>query len=251
MKITILADSLGLPREDVGENDFFAVTYAYLLDQSLRKRFGANAPLVIEKGMRRRTIEYVLDDWNEEVELKKPDVLIIHVGVVDCAPRVFLRREHTFVSRIRLRWLRERILKFAHDHRRRIIQTRRRVYVPLARFEKLVDEVVQRARRDNVRLLIFVNIISPPDALEERSPGFQHNVDLYNQVLRNQTGHSHVALVDLNGILRAEGGSEELTVDGVHLNEGGHQLLVRELEKHVIPLIQTELTTNPPQGVAI
>jgi lysophospholipase L1-like esterase len=40
-------------------------------------------------------------------------------------------------------------------------------------------------------------------------------------------------------------------VDGVHLNEGGHQLLVRELEKHVIPLIQTELTTNPPQGVAI
>src|SRR5918992_220711 len=105
MKIAILADSLALPREDVGGDEMLEVTYPYLLDQSLRRQFGANAPLVYERGMRRRTIEYVLDDWNEQVELKKPDVVIVHVGIVDCAPRVFLRREGAFVANIRIAWV--------------------------------------------------------------------------------------------------------------------------------------------------
>jgi lysophospholipase L1-like esterase len=238
MKISILADSLALPREDVGNHDKFEVTYPYLLDQSLRRRFGSQAPVVMERGMRRRTIEYVLDDWNEQVELKSPEVVIVHVGVVDCAPRVFLRREHTFVSRIRFTPLREGILRFAHNHRRTIILKRPRVYVPLWRFEKHVVEVVQRAQRDNVRLLVFINIISPPDSVEERSPGFQRNVILYNQVLSKQTEHAHVALLDLNAILNREGGSQSLTVDGIHLNEQGHQLIAQELEKLVTPLVE-------------
>lgn len=238
MKISILADSLALPREDVGEHNRFEVTYPYLLDRSLRQRFGSQAPLVMERGRRRRTIEYVLDDWNEEVELKSPEVVIVHVGVVDCAPRVFLRREHTFVSRIRFTPLREGILRFAHNHRRSIILKRRRVYVPLWRFEKHVVEVVQRAKRDKVRLLVFINIISPPDSIEERSPGFQQNVILYNQVLSKQTEHAHVALIDLNDILCREGGSKSLTVDGIHLNEKGHGLIAQGLEKLVAPLVE-------------
>jgi len=251
MKITILADSLGLPREDVGKEDFFGVTYTYLLDKSLRERFGAGAPLVIERGMRRRTIEYVIDDWNEEVELKKPDILIVHVGVVDCAPRVFLRREHAFVEGLRFNWLRERILKLAHDHRRRIVEARKRVYVPVPRFERLVEEVVRRAERDHVRLLLFINIISPPDSVEERSPGFQKNVEIYNQVLSKQTKHPHIRLLDLNRIIQTEGGTAELTVDGIHLNERGHLLLLRELEKLVIPLVEAEVRSTTAQGVAI
>jgi lysophospholipase L1-like esterase len=251
MKITILADSLGLPRDDVGKDDFFGVTYTYLLDQSLRQRFGAKAPFVIERGMRRRTIEYVLDDWNEEVELKKPDILIVHVGIVDCAPRVFLRREHSFVAGMRFHWLRERILRFAHDHRRRIIETRKRVYVPLPRFERLVEEVVQKAKRDQIRLLLFINIISPPDEVEARSPGFQRNVELYNQVLSKQTPHAHVQLLDLNKILQSEGGTAKLTVDGIHLNETGHRLLLRELERRLMPLVEAEVESIALQGAAI
>ena len=241
MKISILADSLALPREDVASDKPFEVTYPYLLDQSLRRRFGANAPLVMERGMRRRTIEYVLDDWNEQVELKSPEVVIVHVGVVDCAPRVFLRREHAFVARMKLKFLRERILKFAHDHRRAIILRRPRVYVPLPRFEKHVVEVVQRAQRDRVRLLVFINIISPPESVEERSPGFQRNVERYNQVFAQQATNPQVELVDLNLLLHREGGSAGLTVDGIHLTERGHMLIAQQLENLVAPLVEREL----------
>ena len=234
MKIAILADSLALPREDVGGQELLEVTYPFLMDQSLRKRFGAAAPIIFERGMRRRTIEYVLDDWNEQVELKKPEMVIVHVGIADCAPRVFLRREAAFVAKIKFAPLRDRIFKYAHDHRRAIVQRRRKVYVPLWRFEKLVQQVVQRAQESNVRSLVFINIIRPPDSIEERSPGFQDNVIAYNRVLQEQTKHQHVSLIDLDGLVREEGGSEKLTVEGIHLNERGHALLARELERLIL-----------------
>ena len=239
MKIAILADSLALPREDVGGDELLEVTYPFLLDQSLRRQFGANAPIVYERGMRRRTIEYVLDDWNEQVELKKPDVVIVHVGIVDCAPRVFLRREGAFVENIRIPRVRDRILKFAHDHRRAIVQRRRKVYVPLWRFEKHVQQVVQKAREAAVTSLVFINIIDPPDSVEERSPGFQQNVIAYNRVLAEQTKHAWVTLIDLNRMVHEEGGSGALTIDGIHLNERGHILLAQELERHVLDRINT------------
>ena len=240
MKISIMADSLALPREDVGVNDLLEVTYPFLLDQSFRARFGGAAPLIFERGMRRRTIEYVIDEWYEQVELKKPEVVILHVGIVDCAPRVFLRREGSFVANIRFNWLRNRILKFTHDHRRRIVEFRRKVYVPLPRFEGLVQTVVQKARETNVQSLVFINIIRPTDSVEERSPGFQNNVIAYNRVLQEQTKHSFVTLIDLNRIVEDGGGAEKLTVDGIHLNEQGHVLLAEKLEQLLFPMLLNE-----------
>ena len=240
MKILILADSLALPREGVGGNSLLEVTYPFLFDQRLRRRLGASAPITFERGMRRRTIEYVLDEWNELVELRKPDVVIVHVGIVDCAPRVFLRRESSFVANIRFPWLRNRILKFVHDHRRSIVEKRRKVYVPLPRFERLVQNVVEKAREAKLTLLLFVNIISPPNSVEDRSPGFQNNVLAYNRVLHDQTKHAWVSLIDLNNLIQTAGGTQNLTVDGIHLSERGHDLLAKELEKHVLSLLPAE-----------
>ena len=236
MKIVIFGDSLALPREDVGGDKMLEVTYPFLLDQSLRRQFGAAAPIIFERGMRRRTIEYVLDEWNELVELRKPQIVIVHVGIVDCAPRVFLRREASLVANIRFARLGDRIFKFTHDHRRRIVQFRRKVYVPLPRFERLVQQVVEKARQAEVQLLVFVNIIRPPDSVEERSPGFQSNVIAYNQVLQTQTKHSFVSLIDLNAMV-----NETLTVDGIHLNERGHALLAKQLETRINAEINPDL----------
>ena len=245
MKIAILADSLALPREDVGGERMLEVTYPFLLDQALRRKFGAAAPVVFERGMRRRTIEYVLDEWNELIELRKPQIVVVHVGVVDCAPRVFLRREASFVAKIRFARLRDQIFKFTHDHRRRIVEFRRKVYVPLPRFERLVQQVVEKAREAEVQSLVFINIIRPPDAVEERSPGFQSNVIAYNQVLHEQTKHSFVSLIDLNRMVHDAGGPDALMVDGIHLNERGHMVLAQQLEAQINAEINPDLISGP------
>jgi lysophospholipase L1-like esterase len=239
MKIVILADSLALPREEDGNKISYEATYPFLLDQSLRERLKERAPLVIERGMRRRTIEYVLDDWLEMVELRRPEVVVVHVGIVDCAPRVFLRREGQLVEKVRPARLKKFVFDFVHRHRRRIIELRPRVYVDPVRFRNLVKQVIQKARACDVRSLVFINIIVPPEEMEKRSPGFQENVLKYNRILNELVDDEWVSLIDLNSLIAGAGGATKLTVDGIHINETGHEMLAQELETYVLRLLGT------------
>jgi lysophospholipase L1-like esterase len=242
MKVVILADSLALPRQEGEGNIPFEATYPYLLDESLRERLARRAPLIIERGMRSRTIERVLDEWFEMVSLRGAEVVVVHVGIVDCAPRIFMPRERAFIERLRPARLRIRFLNFVHRHRRRIVQTRGRVYVPVRKFKAGVEEVVRRAREARVRSLVFINIIEPPPLMEERSPGFRRNVEDYNRILRAQAAEQGVHLIDLDNLIRARGGPEELTVDGIHINHAGHKMLAQELERHILSLLENERT---------
>ena len=236
MKIVVMADSLAMARE--GEtNVAYETTYPYLLDQWLRQRFGSQAPLVSERGMRRRTIEYVLDEWYELVDLRKTDVVVVHVGVVDCAPRVFLRRERQFVENLRPGFLRRFILDYVHRHRRAVVNMRKKVYVPPERFNALVGQVMAKAKASELRSLVIVNIITPPAEMDERSPGFIRNVGIYNEILRTHAEANGAHLIDIDRLIKEAGSVEQLTVDGIHINEAGHKMLAQEIEKHVLSLI--------------
>ena len=233
MKIAILADSLALPRQKEEGDTPYEATYPFLLDQNLRRRWGGDEAWVIERGMRRRTIQNVIEDWFEMVELRKPHVVVVHVGIVDCAPRVFLRKERDLVERLRPARLRIRILDFAHEHRRSIVSLRKKVYVPAEQFAKGVERVVELARDCAVESLVFVNIITPPEEMEERSPGFLRNVEIYNDILRERTNQPGIKLIELNELITNNGGSKRLTIDGIHLSNEGHRLLAHELEAHI------------------
>lgn len=241
MRVVILADSLALPRQEGEGNIPYEATYPYLLDEGLRGRLGRRAPWIIERGMRSRTIGKVLEEWFELVQLRRAEVVVIHVGIVDCAPRVFMPRERAVVERLRPARLRIRFLDFVHRHRRRIVSARQRTYVPLESFRRMAEEVARRGREEGLRALLFVNIIEPPQGMEERSPGFQRNVAEYNRVLAAQAVEPWVRLIDLDGLIKARGGAERLTVDGIHINEEGHRMLAAELERHLIELMEEDL----------
>lgn len=247
MKILILADSLALPRPEGEGYTPYEATYPFILDQTLRDHGSANFN-VIERGMRRRTIENVLEDWYELVELRKPDVVVVHVGIVDCAPRVFLRHERDRMERFRPARVRIKILDFAHKHRKQIVQLRKVVYVPREKFAQGVNEVVERVANSGVKSLVFIDIISPPDEMEERSPGFQKNVETYNQILSGTAASAGVKLLALNDLVKANGGTSKLTVDGIHLSAEGHQLLAHELEVHIRSLCGTDATASSTGG---
>ena len=247
MKILILADSLALPRPEGEGYTPYESTYPFILDQTLRNH-GSDDFNVIERGMRRRTIENVLEEWYELVELRKPEVVVVHVGIVDCAPRVFLRHERDRMERFRPARARIKILDFAHKHRKQIVQLRKVVYVPREKFAQGVNEVVERAANSGVKTLVFIDIISPPDQMEERSPGFQKNVETYNRILSGAAASAGVKLLALNDLVKANGGTSKLTVDGIHLSAEGHQLLAHELEVHIRSLYGTDATTSSTGG---
>ena len=236
MKIVVMADSLAMARE--GETTVaYETTYPHLLDEWLRQRFGSQAPMLIERAMRRRTIEYVLDEWYELVDLRKTDVVVIHVGIVDCAPRVFLRRERQFVENLRPGFLRKFVLDNVHRHRRAIVNLRKKVYVPPDRFNALVAQVIAKAKESKLRSLVIVNIITPPAPMDERSPGFIRNVGIYNEILKTHAEANGAHLIDMDRLINEAGGVEQFTVDGIHINEAGHKMLAKEIENHILSLI--------------
>ena len=252
MKILIIADSLALPRGNNQGNISYEETYPYLLLQSLRQRLGPQADVLL-KGKPYRTILDILPNWSTEVIQTEVDVVIIQVGVVDCAPRVLLARQHEFVIQLHPIWLRYKILKFINRHRREII-TRfpNRVYVPLHDFKAEMEYIIQTFHRSRVKRLVFVNIVSPPESLDYRSPGFKNNVKAYNRCLAGQiSGLDRVSLVDLDRMIIESGGSEKLTVDGMHINFKGHQLLTKALQDLIIPASNFEQPQRTPPNVKI
>ncbi len=238
-KIVILADSLSLPRPEHLGDISYEETYPYLLDVSLRNLLGKNAPVVIEKGKRSRTITDVATEWQEYVSWRKSEIVIVQVGITDCAPRVFLPKQRAFVGRIRVRAIREMLLKFVHKYRRQIISASpNKVYTPLQQYRDTVAKLVELARQDGVKALIFVKIVFPPDFVESRSPGLQENVRLYNNVLDQIKSRPGVHVVELNELIQNQEDSEShILDDGEHLSVQGNQLLAKHLEKLVSDIL--------------
>jgi lysophospholipase L1-like esterase len=238
-KIVILADSLSLPRPENLGNTLYEETYPYLLDVSLREQQGVNAPIIIEKGKRSRTMPDVASDWKEYVSLRKPEIVVIQVGITDCAPRVFTSKQRTYIERIPSKFIREILLKFVHKFRRQIIASSQpKVYTPLVQFSETVAKLVEFAERDDVSALVFVQIVMPPDSLEIRSPGLQENVRLYNNVLDQVKSKLGVYVIEFNELMRNQKNKESyLLDDGQHLSVRGHQLLAKHLEHLVTKIL--------------
>lgn len=237
-KIVIIADSLSLPRpKELGDIPYEG-TYPYLLDMGLRTKLGNNAPVVMEKGKRARTITDVKNDWVEYVSWRKPEVVIVHVGIVDCAPRVFLPQQKVFVDRIRVLWLRKLILHFVKKYRRNIIRLfPNRVYTPFDFYKATVQHIIELAMQDKIKALIFINTISPPDSFEYRSPGCQKNVEMYNKILYQATLNKDVYLIDINKIF-SEGGllDKYITNDCHHLTVEGNKVLAIHLQNLLLDI---------------
>ena len=235
LRILILADSLALPRPADAGNVGYSETYPVLLQQLLdRSLNGTCKPIVYEKAKRARTMPSVLNDWREEVLMKRPDIVIVHVGVVDCAPRVFTLFERKVISRVRPSLLRRMILRFVHNHRRFIIRLRGNVvYTPASTFKKAAHSIVEMVPEARLRALFFVNIVSPSKAAESRSPGFTDNVKRYNHILAEIADEKLVHLVDLDHIIHREEALGALLEDGMHLSPKGNAMLARELSTRI------------------
>jgi hypothetical protein len=212
LRISILADSLALPRPEEAGDVSYIETYPFRLQQFLdRALSGRCTSLVHEKAERRCTMPDVVRDWKEEVLLKKPDAVVVHVGVVDCAPRVFTPFERRVIQRLQPMWLRDVVLRFTKRYRPAIVQLRRNiVYTPLSAFKEAVESIVEMAADAELLALLFVKIVLPPATLESRSPSFTENVRRCNQILAQVADGERVHLVDLDQIVHV--GEASLTL---------------------------------------
>lgn len=233
LRIVVLADSLAMPRDEGGARLLWEETWPYRLNERLR-RDGLDAE-VLNCGARARRADHIHGtEFLEHVAYKRPDVVCLEVGIVDCAPRVFSVREKRLLNR---RWfprrLRERIVASRSRRRPELIapDPLRKVDTAPRDFERLVRLFARRLGELEWRpKLILVPILSDPRLTEPRSPGHTRNVELYNDVLRRVARETGATFVEPGTVLGRAGEAQSLFFpDGYHLTAPGCLLLAERV----------------------
>lgn len=226
MRIVVLADSLALPRNEPPNVVLWEETWPARLQQACDAH-GLTAEVINCGARSRRITSLIGHDFHEHIELKRPDVLVLQIGIVDCAPRVISLRERWVMN---LRGF-PRVLRDAVIRRRsatRADRTRRnplaKVYTPPREFADSLATFGTRLRRTDADVgVIVLPIVGRLAQLEEHSPGYVSNIGAYNEMLRRfclEFGHHWLTP---ENTVPPESQDNCFADDGYHLSPRGNQ----------------------------
>ncbi len=220
-KIMIVTDSVSMPRTEIRYED----TWIYLL----KKEF-PQYDIIDRPGRGSTTTRLVTEGGGgvDLLEMYKPDIVIIQLGMADCAPRLFDKRglEYRIVSRTLPAWARRRYIDRVKKHRVRDPEV---TEVPPEEFRSNIVAFFRRAQSLGARVLL-IPILPPMDLMIRKSPHVRKNVDRYNGIYREVVAQfPNVEIVDPfrnNGCMDIN----ELAIDEVHVNAKGLKMIFESLK---------------------
>ncbi len=239
-RVVVFGDSLPLPRpeEEGGQAIWWEETWPWRLQRVLARLGHPNE--VINCSARDRTVEaFATQAFEEHIAWKMPNVLIIELGIVDCGPRIFSRMEKRLMNLPGVPgWLRERIIELRVRRRAEITSKDplAKVMVRPETFREHIEAFGRRLSELRPRPQCWwVPILLDPVKMEQKSPGFSKNVELYNRIIRD--------LADRAGYRWVEHATapEDFWVDGYHLSATGNARLADTLGR----LLATAIATSP------
>lgn len=190
-------------------------TYAYLIQKS-------GYEVILRSDYSNDTqVQASHDNLTVDVEYFRPNAVVIQLGIVDCAPRLFSKREAAMINHLP-KFLRSGIIAFLSKHRFAFTKQNPKVYVGIDDFRTNMQHIINFTREHDA-VPVIVNIARPPAALVERSYGILDNVKAYNIVLRDLAEANGCDLVDLYSTV--EENPDRLLDDGIHLGKEGHVAL--------------------------
>ncbi len=226
-RLVILGDSLGMPTGVRSEKDPGAVeleeSYPYLLRGLLPSWDVVSAC----RRSNRTDKQARFQDLSDDILLNKPTAVVVHLGINDCAPRLFSRYESFAVSQLPA-WAREPIVGVASRHRLTLTRLLPKVYVKPQRFRQHVRRILEIVRQCGARPII-VGIADTNVENKRRSFGYEANIIAYNTLLRECQQEAGAPFIDVF----AEG-DRVLLPDGIHLNHEGCAWLADRIARTVL-----------------
>jgi acyl-CoA thioesterase-1 len=218
-KILVLTDSLGLPRskpEVVTDEQCWAYRMTSMSDYSwyLYQRGGY-------------TSDDFIKDSSNYLSAFSPDIVIIQMGIVDCAPRALSKKELAFISLVP--FIGKRIKLLIKKNRQKIILYRKLTYVDKEKFKinlQRLKRIFQNAD------FIAIPILPANQEYEYSSPGVSDKIWLYNQVLK-----AEFDTIDLFNDINI---TDLIMSDNHHLNAKGHDHVCTVLKQYLQTHFETE-----------
>jgi len=219
-KIMIIADSMAMPRWELAYEEtwpfFLFRDFPDLCIIDKCKRGGDTERLVRGAG------KYDSENQWDLLELYRPDIVIIQLGIVDCAPRYFNR--HSLVSKI----------LFRIPHGKSIIKrffTRKEsnCYVKLKDFEDNIVNYLNRAQTISTTVFI-ITIAPPPEQFIKKNPNIKSQIQNYNDCLYSiEKRYNNVILIQSLSIDEME----KYSIDEFHIGAEGQRIQYKKIKSHL------------------
>lgn len=201
-KILILTDSLGLPR-DVPERVHFEDTWPHHLKDE--------KTIIIQLSLGGATSSDLCAQVHYYKNLN-PDVVIVQVGIVDCAPRALGYYENLIFKRWRLTGF---LCQIALSHFGKSIRNIRNIsYTSPLQFRKNVICLLNCFPNSK---MLFVGILPANNSYEQQVHGIQNRIKQYNSILKDTCQDSYIDMCDIP--------CDCIMSDYHHLNVNGHKFL--------------------------
>jgi hypothetical protein len=228
--INVVGDSLSLVRPAEGIRG--DTLYWTLLQERLGHPY-----YVIAHSRRSNDTAQVVRTMHEDILAFPMFALVLHLGIVDCFPRLFSKREHDVLhtlTSMRLGGLTRTVTRLAARHRLCLTRRFPKHYVSLPDFTHNLHTIVESVQRCGAaRHIILLGILDTSVEKSSRTYQAAESIRAYDAVLRRMTiQYACVHYIDLNGYFKAQGITPTLP-DGHHLNPDAHP--------HVAALLETTI----------
>lgn len=214
LKIIILGDSLALKRpwEGIDGKD----TYAYKL---------TNHGVIINKSRYANTTFKQLKRIKSDVLETKADIFVIHLGIVDCCPRIFTYNQQRFLSLLNI--FLPKIVNFYTNkkskNRYERTQKRKIIFTTQEQFRNNLKKIIDTILLYNTPKKIFlVNIAYPSESLKEKNYDVQNQIIQYNNIL-SESQNELISIIDI--YLFTKNNPDSLVGDE-HISSKGHNYIV-------------------------
>jgi lysophospholipase L1-like esterase len=218
--VLIMGDSLGLPRPDdkVGEKDGVERTYSGLIYD---KYPDLSVTSICQRFFTTQNVRTMLED---DTELGRDAHFLLHVGLNDCAKRMFLENERISLSFLTVE-TRNRLIAFTRKYRRDIIlRLPPSHYVSPEEFRDNLTVIISLLKARNVQKIILTTIILPPARSWPGTPNINHNFAKYNLEIMEVAERHGALLLDMDRHVWQAQNRGVLLADGMHLSDAGHKL---------------------------
>lgn len=225
-RVTIIADSLGLPRpEELSDLDgALDKTYTGLILAKL-----AATPQMNGAAMDSHCQRYFTTDDAVALMMERPEILqdadvLVHLGLNDCVVRMFLE-DQRLACDLLPKPISEKVVGFARVYRAHLVKANPdHQYVPLTRFRANLARMAELFRRAGGRTLTFCTAIVVPVKFWGGTPGVCQNFGAYNQAVYEEAQRYGARVLDVDRIMWQHGNLGTLIKDGMHLSHRGHEL---------------------------
>jgi lysophospholipase L1-like esterase len=229
MNIIFITDSLMMLRE--WDNISLEDSYGYLLYQHYLKEKKEWNIILRPMRLNHTVCQAHPDHLVYDVKLARPDIVFIHLGIVDCAPRLFYQIEDILINRLSTS-MKENLLTFFSKRRLFFTKHFPKVYVPIKDFEYYY-EVILKAIVELNAVPVIINIAKTNKRNESRSYNFQKNIQDYNAVLLKLSKKYKCPLIDV--YKETEKNEKYLLPEGIHLSKLGNkrmtQIIIDRIEQ--------------------